>query len=172
MRLLICLPLLGIAMYCWAQSTSLGGPGGAGFRLVSIGCIGIIAIYLAFPLAQTFAEPVGGLFWPDQRNKRPLPIYGIAESKRVQGLYEEAFDAFEGIAEAYRDEIKPHIQMIEMAIIDLKDPERAEAVYRRGMARLRKQDARKVLTHMYETTLPRLHSRHTNTPVPVRLPPK
>jgi hypothetical protein len=57
------------------------------------------AIIVASPLARFIAEPAGGLFYPIQRSSKPAPMYSIPQSKRAKGLYEEAKEGCEKIAE-------------------------------------------------------------------------
>ena len=120
------------------------------------------ALIVAAPLAGLFAEPAGNLFYPGKRSSRKQPMYGIPESKRAKGLYEEAISGFEQIAQEYPKETKPYIEMIDIAIRNLKDPERANAIYRRGLAVLKRDKDREVLAIMYSATRTRLNSKPSN----------
>jgi len=120
------------------------------------------AIILAFPLARLFAEPAGSLFYPGKRLSRAQPMFSIPESKRAKGLYEEAITGFEKIAEDYPDETKPYIEMIDIAIRDLKDPERASRMYHHGLSVLKKDRDRAVLSTMYNAIRTRLNSTPSN----------
>lgn len=131
---------------------------------VLIGFVPIIvgAIIVAFPLAGLIAEPTGNLFWPSARYDRPQPAYSIPQSKRARGLYEEAMDGFEKIAEEYPQEIQPYIEMIDVAILNFHDPERAEAIFQRGVSILKKEEDRETLARMYGAIRTRLNSRPAN----------
>ena len=107
------------------------------------------AIILAFPIAQLLAEPSGSLFYPTARFDRPLPMYGIPESKRKKGLYEEAMEEYEKIASEYPTEIKPYIGMIDIAVTNLKDPEWAEQIFYRGLTQIKSEADRHALNEMY-----------------------
>lgn len=117
------------------------------------------AIILAFPVAELLAEPASGLFYPGGTPEKPPPMYSIPESKRARGLYEEAMDGMEEIVRKFPGEVRPYITMIEIAIVDLKDPERASAVYDRGMAALSRTADRHALTQMYLGNCSRLTDR-------------
>ncbi len=130
--------------------------------LLGCACILIGAIILAFPLARLVAEPLGSLFYPGERFDRPQPMYSIPQSKRANGLYEEAIAGFEKIAEDYPNEVKPYIEMIDIAIRDLKDARRAGAIYHRGIAALKKEEDRANLTRMYGAIRSRLNARPSN----------
>lgn len=126
-------------------------------------CLVAVAVILAPPLARLFAEPASGLFYPAGHFDRPPPVYSIPESKRAKGLYEEAIAGFEKIAEEYPDEVKPYVEMIDIAIVCLKDPGRANAIYQRGMSKLCKDDAKEVLARMYSAIRTRLNARDQAT---------
>jgi len=120
------------------------------------------AIILASPLTRLLAEPAGSLFYPVRRFDRPQPMYSIPQSKRAKGLYEEAMAGFEKIAETYPDEVQPYIHMIDIAIVNLKDPDRANAIYQRGFSTLKQNDAKGELARMYSAIRTRLNARTSN----------
>ncbi|MDD5678815.1 MAG: hypothetical protein PHW60_12635 [Kiritimatiellae bacterium] len=120
------------------------------------------AIILAAPLATLLAEPTGNLFWPSAYYDRPQPQYSIPQSKRARGLYEEAMAGFEEIAEEYPQETQPYVEMIDLAIVDFHDPERAKAVFHRGISILEKDEDRETLARMYGAIKTRLDSRPGN----------
>ena len=91
-----------------------------------------------------------------------LPFSCMPAAKRAKGLYEEAISGFEEIAQEYPKETKPYIEMIDIAIRNLKDPERANAIYRRGLAVLKRDKDREVLAIMYSATRTRLNSKPSN----------
>lgn len=135
-----------------------------GFAAGLFGCAALItgAIIIAFPLARLIAEPSGSLFWPGRYFDRPQPMYSIPESKRAKGLYEEAIAGFEKIAEKYPDEIQPYIHMIDIAIVNLRDSERANRIYQRGISTLRRDEDKHVLARMYNAIRTRLNHRPSN----------
>jgi len=69
---------------------------------------------------------------------------------------------FEKIAEEHPDEVKPYIEMIDIAIVNLKDPDRANAIYQRGLSLLSKEDDKAVLARMYGAMRTRLNARPSN----------
>jgi hypothetical protein len=160
-RSLIAVPffVLGFFVLFHAQGGLVGG-----FAMGLLGCGAIIvgAIVIAFPLARLIAEPSGSLFLPKEHFDRPQPRYGIPQSKRAQGLYEEAMAGFEKIAEEYPGEVKPYIEMIDIAIVNLKDPQRAYRIYQRGISTLKKREDRDVVVRMYEAIRSRLDTKPSN----------
>ena len=135
-----------------------------GYAVGLFGCASVIlgAVILAFPLARLIAEPAGSLFYPIKRSSKPAPMYGIPQSKRAKGLYEEAMAGFEKISEDYPNELQPFIEMIDISIVNLKDPERANAIYRRGVSVLKKREDKEALARMYSAIRSRLNAKPSN----------
>ena len=121
----------------------------------------VAGIFLAGPVARLCAEPMGSVFWPRKYYDRPQPIYGIAESKRVKGFPEEALAEYEKLAAAFPGEVRPHLEMIEIALSDLKDPALAETLYQRSLAFLPAPRDRELLAQVYGAT----HERQAPRPV-------
>lgn len=133
-----------------------------GMGLIACSLIIAGAILIAPGLAGFLAEGSGSLFWPGKKFDRPLPMYSIPQSKSKKGLYEEAMTGFEKIAENYPDEVQPYIEMIDIAICNLKDPARANLIYQQGMSILKKEDSRQSLAQMYGAIRTRLNARPGN----------
>ena len=159
-RSILAAPFFLIGWYVLHKTTALDNIGLAFFGL-AIMIVG--AIILAFPLAELFAEPTGNLFWPDERFDRPQPAYSIPQSKRARGLYEEAMAGFEKIAEEHPEETQPYVEMIDIAIVNLHDPQRAHAIFLRGVSVLEKEEDRATLVRMYGAIQTRLNSRPGNS---------
>ena len=135
------------------------GAGDAGGMLLGFSFFLIAAIFLAGPIARLLAEPVGGLLWPKRYYDKPQPMYGIPQSKRAKGLPEEALAEYEKIVAVHPGEVRPHLEMIDIVLLDLKDPERADALYQRGLTTLTKPEDKNVLTRTYTATRTRLDVR-------------
>lgn len=128
------------------------GAGGAPQMLVGFAFFLVAALFIAGPVARLLAEPMGGLFWPRKYYAKPQPMYGIPRSRRVKGLPEEAIAEYAKIAAGWPDEVLPHVEMIDIALADLHDPERARAIYRDGLAALKRQEDRDLLARIYAAT--------------------
>jgi tetratricopeptide (TPR) repeat protein len=131
-----------------------------GFGMSLFGFAGIItgAIIVGFPLARLVAESSGGLFWPNRRFDRPQPMYGAPRSMRARGQYEEAMAGFEEMIEEYPQETQAYVEMIDIAIVDLNDAERANRIYQRGMSTLKDEDSKGALAQMYSAIRSRLRA--------------
>lgn len=114
------------------------------------------ALIVAPLLATIFAEPFRSLFYPVGRFDRPLPLYSVQEAKRTKGLYEEAIAGLEKIAGDYPGELKPYTEMIDIAVVNLRDENRARSFLHRGLAELKKDDDKVMLKRFYEATITRL----------------
>jgi len=130
--------------------------------LMGCACIIAGAIVLAFPLARLLSESSGGLFYPGRRFDRPQPMYSIPQAKRQKGQYEEAIAGFEQIAVDYPDEVQPYIEMMDIAIVNLKDPGRANAIYLRGVSAMKKNEDKETLARMFTAIRTRLNARPSN----------
>jgi hypothetical protein len=67
----------------------------------------------------------------------------------AKGLYAEAEQEYEKIIREFPDEIKPHIDMLNIAIVRMNNPELAEQIFQRGMSLLKNPDSRQVLSTSY-----------------------
>lgn len=133
-----------------------------GQMLVGLAFFLLAAVLLAPPLARLLSEPLGSLFWPKRYYDKPQPIYGIPRAKRLRGLPEDALLGYEQIAAEHPHEIQPWLDMIDIALTDLHDPERANLLYQRGIAALKQPADRDHLAQVYAAT------RDRQAPAPVR----
>jgi tetratricopeptide (TPR) repeat protein len=140
-RLLVAVPCFLAGGWIMAASPHL--------FFVGLGIVGVGALVLAWPLAALFAEPTGSLYFPGARFDRPQPMYGIPASKRQRGLYAEAIAEYERLAAEYPDEVKPYQEMIDIALLDLRDPDRALAIFQQGLAALPTQEDKESLARYF-----------------------
>ena len=117
--------------------------------ILGIGLLGASALLLAPTLSALAAEATGSLFFPEERFDRPQPIYGIPAARRQQGLFEEAIAEYEKLVANYPEEIRPHEAMIDIALLDLRDPDRALAFFQRGVAALSDPESKEALARYY-----------------------
>ncbi len=148
-RFLIAIPFFILGWYL--VSTAKGGWATSGQILFGMACFVTFAFIIAPPMARLFAEPAGSLYYPDLPAGRPDPEYSIPESLKESGLFEEAISEYEKIAGEHPEEIKPYIQMIDIAVVNLQDLERAGAILKTGLSVLQKHEDRDLLKIMYKT---------------------
>ena len=128
---------------------------GFGFGLLGVALLLTGAVLLALPLARVFAEPFGAIFWQSERFDRPQPMYSIPEARRQEGRFEEALEGFQAIADEHPDEVRPWSAMLEIAVVQLDDKDRATAIFQRGMEALAKETAKEHLAREYHRTIHR-----------------
>lgn len=135
----------------FAVGSRAGGGLVSGFAMaiIAMGLILAGAVCLALPLSRLLSRGAGGLYFPDEKLDRPPPLYSRAEALAKMDRFDEAMAAYEAIARDYPDEVKPYIDMIEIAIRHYRDPERANRIFRQGIAALRNGDDRDTLSRMY-----------------------
>ena len=115
--------------------------------------ITFLALLWAFPTASLIGEQGGRIFFPVEKLRGPQPMYGVAESKIANGMYEEAMAEYERIAAQYPTETKPYLEMLAVAIDHLEDPEWANAIYQHGMETMESDEDKEVLTKGYRAIL-------------------
>ena len=125
------------------------------------------SITLAFPLANLLAAAWGNLFWSISYFDKPQPMYSIPQSRRVKGLPEEALAEYEKILSQFPEEFRPHLDMIEIALLDLRDPARARALYLRALDHVKTPADKASLETIYSETLTRLAPKPAHTPISI-----
>ena len=139
------------------------GTGNVLMMLVGFFFFLVAANFLAGPIARWLAEPLGGLLWPKRYYDKPQPMYGIPQSRRIRGRPEEALAEYENIAAAHPAEVRPWLEMIDIALTDLHDPERANALFQRGLAALARPDDQDHLARVYAAIRDRTGPRPVRT---------
>ena len=163
-RATVALLVLGLGWLLLA--TAKGGLGAMPQLLLGMALIVIAAIIIAPSLARLFAERSGNLFYPSMRFDGPQPMYSIPESRRKKGLTQEAFDGFLAISREHPQELKPYIEMIDIAIMDMRSADLAESTLHHGLQTLDSEQARGSLSRMYKAISSRLE---TSAPQPRRI---
>ncbi len=138
------------------------GPAGA---FIGFGFYLLAAILLTFPLATLLANAWNNLIWSGSYYDRPQPMYGIPQSRRAKGQLEDALIEYEKIAAAYPNEVRPWLDMVAIAIEDLKDLNRARDIFERGIAVLKNPNDRDLLAQTYADIRTRLDPRPPRPPL-------
>jgi len=125
-------------------------------------------ILIAPDVTGYFAKFAGNIIWT-HRDGKPQPIYGIPRSLAAKGRYEEAEKEYENIIQEFPNEVKPHIEMINIAILRLNDAELADQLYQRGMGLLQDPGDREMLARMYSAIRTRLKRGDEGNKKPVPL---
>lgn len=166
-RLLLALPFFvlgagGRLIGAPAEANPLGAGLAAG--LLSTASILVGAIIVARPLARLAAEPWGALFFPSAQFDKPQPMYGIPEARRKEGKFEEAIAGFAGIAEQDPQEVRAYAAMIDVAIVNLKDLPRGEAILAEGLTALTQREDRERLITCFTNSRSMLRNDRDGVP--------
>lgn len=142
-----------------------------GSLVVSI-CVMAVGVILISPEILSFlSDSAGSLLWP-RTEVTPTPNYDIPEALVAQGKYKEAEAECERIMAEFPDEVKPHVDMLNVAVVWVNDAEMAARIYDRGMKKLRRVADREVLTRMYKGIKSRLKADPSGKPKVVAFHPK
>ncbi len=153
---------LGIVLGAFALAALAAWAGGSLIGLLFLAFAFALAAVIFGPLlAEYVATPMGSLFYPTRALDHAPPAYGIAESKVKQGAYEEAMRLYEETAQTHPDELKPYVDMIEIAVKHLRDPQRAGTIYERGLRAPLTPQHREALTRMYLALLTTIADKPT-----------
>ena len=113
-------------------------------------------IITSMNITSVISEPCGSLYTVGQRSNTPAPMYSIPEGKRMSGHYEDAILGYEKIADAYPNQLKAYVGMIETSIVYLSDIERAEEFFQKGVAALAKTEDQEALARMFSAIKTRM----------------
>ncbi|MDD5521188.1 MAG: tetratricopeptide repeat protein [Kiritimatiellae bacterium] len=116
------------------------------------------AVLIAPDIAGFLAGCFGNIFRSSLKGK-PMPIYGIPESLVAKGKYAEAEQEYEKIIQEFPNEVKPHVDMINIAVRWLNDDELAEKLFQRGMSLLKNHEDRETLSVTYANIRTRLKTQ-------------
>ena len=148
-RVLIAAPFFAIGWHLIAAAKD--GWSSMPHLFFAMACFVVSAVLVAPPIARFISEPAGSIYYSEKRYIQPPPMYNVPESLREKGRYLEAMSEYEKIAEQYPEEIKPYIEMMDIAIVNFKDPEHAKAIFKRGLSALPDDKNRDVLKIAYAT---------------------
>lgn len=143
----------------WILMPTEGSWGAVSSILGGLLCFLLGAVVLAIPLAGLFAEPWGSLYFPKGNLQAKAPMYGIPQAKRKKGLFEESMADYEAITRDHPGELRAYVEMMDMAVVDLNDPSRAECIYEQGLLTIQNEDDRRSLGVMYRAIASRHLSR-------------
>jgi hypothetical protein len=148
-RILISAPFFAIGWYLIA--TAKNGWQSIQSLFFAMVCFVVSAIIVAPSIARLIAEPTGAVYYSKRPYIQPPPDYAVPQILREKGRYGEAMLEYEKITGKYPEEIKPYIEMMDIAILDLKDSKLTKAIFDRGLSSLQNDNDRDVLKIAYAT---------------------
>jgi len=127
----------------------------------------LLGVILISPdVAGYFSRWGGSLVWRHQEGEH-VPLYSIAESLVAKGKYVEAEEEYEKIIQEFPNEVKPHVDLINVAVHWMKNAELGEQLYKRGMTLLKDPAGQKLLTDAWSRIRSRLKSQEESAPAPI-----
>ena len=118
-------------------------------RIIGIVMTAIGGALLGPDLAEAFGRAFANVLWSD-RSGGKKPAYGTPMSRMVAHQFAEAREEYEKVIAEFPGEVKPHIELIKMAFLKLKDEALAKQFHERAMQSLESPDARNQVTSVYE----------------------
>lgn len=107
--------------------------------LIAVFLLIAAASILARPLVFVLTRSTGGLLFPGSRDHTPKPAYSLAQAQRMKGDYHAAMELFGAITRDYPQEITAWRSMLEIALENLKDQDRAREILEAGLAVLKNE---------------------------------
>lgn len=100
----------------------------AAFTIVLGAAVGglILAILWMSSITTWLSNPITRLFYDNQQEIEPEPLYSIAQARRKKGHYIEAVEAVEQQLEQFPNDLKGTLMLAEIQAVDLHDLEAAE----------------------------------------------
>ena len=146
LRWVAALAFVGIGFLMMSAAASSESMFGAFFPVLMSMCLLISAAVLVAPsCAQALVDKAADFFMFSEKFDCPQPMYGRPMALRKSRQYDEAMKAYEVIAEEYPDELKPHLEMIDIALRDLNDQQLAESIYQESLLKFEGTDDRERL---------------------------
>lgn len=160
-RIPVCLLALVGMVKLFLGGLRAGGFGAVGTLVLSAACLILAAFVMAPPLAEFVAVYLlngifGGLFYPERRNRRPPPVYGPAEARRMEGDYQAAIQAYEEILAEFPDNARAYLALMDIAWLDMTDAPLAMSFYQRALAVIKDEASRKEMQQAYADFAPYL----------------
>lgn len=145
-RLVIASPLFAIQIWMiWAW-----GDFGIIFGLL----FGLGGALIVFPKVTDFlSEPFRALIYPLRRFDKPVPMYSVPMSKRVKGDYTGALEYYEKMEVEYPGDMEIYRGMLELLVLEMKDPAKASQVFQRALRSLKTTDKKDGLARIYHGML-------------------
>lgn len=166
-RILIAMPfLIVVAVFARAVTNADSGEGMLSAGSATFGLVLAVAafgIYLGICVGPIIGDFVGRAFgriiYPSDEFDGPVPMYSIPASRRSKGEFEEAIRGYEEIAAKYPKETLPYERIMEIAIVDLHDGERARSILHRAFALFPAQETRQNFQRFFDANITRLDDK-------------
>jgi hypothetical protein len=110
----------------------------------------VVSIILSIPFSDSIGNWFSGLLFPTTEFERPQPIYSFPEAQAIRGNFAGAMALYEGMVREYPEEVRPHLEMMELAWGPLKDGNRAGEIYEKARKIFRSKTQRAELEKFWQ----------------------
>ena len=107
------------------------------------------AFLIAIPIAELLSHFFPDFFSSHQWRVRPKPTFSIVRTLKKQGQFEEAMKQLHAMAQTDPQETDIWLEMLETALIDLRNRELGEQVFREAFSALEAQDKRELVQRYF-----------------------
>ena len=124
------------------------------FRLViAIMFLIASAAIVARPVVYFLTRGAGSLFFPNNTSQNKPPLYSMAQAKRIQGNYNDAFQLYNEIVKVHPQELSAWRAMVEISLDNLKDVKLAQKVLEKGLHAIPTVNGRDLLQRTFDEGL-------------------
>ena len=107
------------------------------------------AILIGIPLVEIFSHYFPDLFSSHRWRDRPKPTFSIIRGLAKQGQFDEALNQLQAMSRTDPQEVEIWLEMLEIALIDLKNREMGDRFYREALSALETQKNRDLVQRFY-----------------------
>ncbi len=121
------------------------------------------AVFLAPLIAQKAASPVARLLYAGERRRKPEAGLSVPQAHRKFRRHDKALEALEEVVAEAPDCLEAWVEMVDIAVTELHDHDRARGYVRRGRLALPSADAREALSRAFQVLSERARAAETTT---------
>lgn len=108
------------------------------------------AFLIAIPLAELGSHFFPDFFYAHHWRDRPKPTFSIIRGLKNQGQFKEALSQLTSMAATDSQEENIWLEMLEIALIDLRDKKLGEEIYQEAISALESQTKRDNVKRFFE----------------------
>ena len=107
------------------------------------------AILISIPMRDLFSHLFPNVFFAYRWRDRPKPTFSIVRGLKKEHRYTDALAELHRMAEEESQEVDIWLEMLEIALIDLRDTILGEKIFREGISILETQSSRDMIQRFY-----------------------
>lgn len=110
----------------------------------------IIVVCLALPLIDVMTHFFPDFYYPTSNRKKPKPTFSMVRSLKKAHKFDEALTELRRMADLNPQEVDIWLELLEIALIDLKDVKQGELLFREAHSILENESKRQLVQRFYE----------------------